>query len=255
MVASPILTRFYDPHAFRPIRVIQCDCDHNHRCIHVDVSPSDRDCGWRSGLRDLDGPVPERGNLFRSGLSRRRAAFLHGWLTPSIWSSFGRQPVCCFGPIAIFAAALFITLQSVCIRRQWFKPLAFYQVVRSALVVIFQLSLWVTWPNLYGLIIGQLLGQILALFVLARVWPFLWRHCPQRVIWRPCDTLQYLFSFRNLRSSTGRAQLAVRECPDLVVNGVFRRKRDETVLVGLPDTDLAKSGPSWRACAAFCSRN
>ena len=171
VVASPILTRFYDPHdfglfgSFNAIvtTIIAASTLMFHQAIVI--VDGDRDSVTSTAL------CLSVATSFALG-SAGGALLLHGWLT-RVFGPALAVSLCCFGPIAIFAAALFITLQSVCIRRQWFKPLAFYQVVRSALVVIFQLSLWVTWPNLYGLIIGQLLGQILALFVFARVWSFL----------------------------------------------------------------------------------
>jgi lipopolysaccharide exporter len=171
VAASPILTRFYDPHdfglfgSFNAIvtTIIAASTLMFHQAIVIEEA--DRDSMTSTAL------CLSVATCFALG-SAGGALLLYGWLT-RVFGSAVAVSLCWFGPIAIFAAALFVTLQSVCIRRQWFKPLAFYQVVRSALVVIFQLSLWVIWPNLYGLLIGQLLGQVLALFVLARVWPLL----------------------------------------------------------------------------------
>ena len=171
VLASPILTRFYDPHdfglfgSFNAIvtTIIAASTLMFHQAIVIEEA--DRDSVTSTALCLS---VATSFALASTG----GALLLYGWLT-SIFGPGVAVSLCWLGPISILAAALFVTLQSVCIRRQWFKPLALYQVVRSALVVIFQLSLWIIWPNLYGLIIGQLLGQVLALLVLARVWPFL----------------------------------------------------------------------------------
>jgi lipopolysaccharide exporter len=171
VLASPILTRFYDPHdfglfgSFNAIvtTIIAASTLMFHQAIVIEEA--DRDSVTSTAL------CLSVATSFALA-STAGALLLYGWLT-SIFGPGVAVSLCWLGPISILAAALFVTLQSVCIRRQWFKPLALYQVVRSALVVIFQLSLWIIWPNLYGLIIGQLLGQVLALLVLARVWPFL----------------------------------------------------------------------------------
>ena len=116
MVASPILT-VSTIRTILAYRVIQCDCDDIHRCIHVDVFTKpivmvDGD----SGLGDLDGPVPELATSFALG-SAGGALLLHGWPT-RVFVRALVVSLCRFGPIAIFAAALSITLRPVCIRRQ-----------------------------------------------------------------------------------------------------------------------------------------
>ena len=172
------------------------------------------------------------------------ALLLYGWLT-RVFGWAVAVSLCWFGTNCDFCGGS-VRYAPICLYPDdsGLSPSPSIRSSDRRLVVIFQLSLWVIWPNLYGLLIGQLLGQVLALFVLARVWPL-----PPEDVGRNASFggnaahCRTRFSFRNLRRSTVCAQFAFRKCPDLVVDWLFRCERDRTVLAGLPDADLAESGP------------
>jgi lipopolysaccharide exporter len=86
---------------------------------------------------------------------------ISAWVNPEV-----NRTLLDFAAASIFAAGTYNALQFLGIRRQAFSVLAIYQFSKSLLVLLGQYGAWFAFGGAFGLIAGQLAGQVLALVIL-----------------------------------------------------------------------------------------
>ncbi len=164
VASSPFLTRLYDPHAFGEFGIFSAIVVTASAAATLKFEQAivtERERGQAIHVFSLCILVAVLAALLIPLLVVVARDRVSEWFGPEVTGM-----LLAYGPPSVVVAGLFNALQFWSIRHKNFRALAAYQVLRSGSVVAIQAALAIGVGGAFGLIAGQLAGQVVALLIL-----------------------------------------------------------------------------------------